>query len=96
MKKLTKRQREALTYVIQSIRYKGMPPTLRELSDRLGIVHHYATRCLLDALNEKGYITYVRTRARGIRVNWETTKPLGLPYPEWKTPPAQEKEFLTR
>lgn len=84
MKKPTRRQLEALKYIVFSIRDRGVPPTLRELSDDLGITHHYATRCLMDALNKKGYLSYLAGRSRGVVVHWEAVRDLGLPYPEWK------------
>lgn len=65
--KLTARQQTILDYIVQKILDRGIPPTIREISDEFGIVSTQGTMRHLDALVKKGYI--IREHgARSIRI----------------------------
>ena len=53
---LTNRQQDILNFIVQEIRKKGYPPTLREISGEFGISSTQGVRRHIDALEKKGYI----------------------------------------
>lgn len=69
MEQLTKRQQQVLDYLSAYLADHGYPPTLRELSNHLGVsgtvsaIHH------LDALERKGYLRREQGSSRGITLN---------------------------
>lgn len=67
MKKLTKKQNEVLATITQKINGDGVPPTLEELREELGMGSKNAVLSHLDALVKKGYIER-SNKARDIRV----------------------------
>lgn len=66
-RKLTERQKEVLKAILQSLKQRGFPPTIRELQEELGVVSPRGIICHLQALEKKGYIQR-DSSARGIRV----------------------------
>ncbi|MBN1154990.1 transcriptional repressor LexA [candidate division KSB1 bacterium] len=67
MQELTDRQQHVLRIIIDQIRRMGVPPTLDELKEKLGVSSKYGVVRHLGALVKKGYI--VRSnKARDIRV----------------------------
>lgn len=67
MQELTDRQQHVLRVIIDQIKRVGIPPTLDELKDILGVSSKYGVVRHLGALVKKGYI--VRSnKARDIRV----------------------------
>jgi len=64
---LTDRQAEVLEIIRESLTDRGYPPTIREISRRLG-VHISATVGHLEALAKKGYIERDEGVTRGIRI----------------------------
>jgi repressor LexA len=67
MKKLTEKQNEVLETITQKINGNGVPPTLEELREELGMGSKNAVLSHLDALVKKGYIER-SSKARDIRV----------------------------
>ena len=54
--KLTDRQQDVLDFIVEAIKAKGYPPTLREISSRFDISSTQGVRRHIDALESKGYI----------------------------------------
>jgi repressor LexA len=67
MKKLTKKQNWVLQAITQKINGNGIPPTLEELREDLGMGSKNAVLSHLEALVKKGYIER-SNKARDIRV----------------------------
>lgn len=67
MEILTKRQKETLKIISQSVEKNGYPPTLSELRDRLGVSSNQAVLDHLSTLEKKGFIKRENT-ARGIKI----------------------------
>jgi repressor LexA len=67
MKKLTKKQNRVLQAITQKINGNGVPPTLEELREDLGMGSKNAVLSHLAALVKKGYIER-SSKARDIRV----------------------------
>ncbi len=54
--KLTERQQNILDFIVEDIKSRGYPPTLREISLRFDISSTQGVRRHIDALEKKGYI----------------------------------------
>lgn len=65
MHSLTERQQQVLDAIVASLASEGCPPTLREISDRIGTKGTATAMAHLDALERKGYISR-RGGSRGI------------------------------
>ncbi|MBN2090639.1 transcriptional repressor LexA [candidate division KSB1 bacterium] len=77
-KELTDRQKQVLGIIMDRISRYGIPPTLDELKDDLGVASKFGIVRHLDALAEKGYITR-SNKARDIRILRGTNKaPLSI------------------
>lgn len=68
MKNITPRQQEILDHIRQTLRQSGVPPTIAEIADALGIKSTNAVRGHLQALARKGMIELMPSLARGIRL----------------------------
>ena len=66
-KALTRRQREVLDFIVESIRDEGYPPTIAEIGARFSISSTNGVNDHLLALERKGYIER-SSKARGIRI----------------------------
>lgn len=66
--KLTKRQREVLDFIRQTIENKGWPPTIREIGENFKIASTNGVRTILSALTKKGYIRRMPLVSRGIEL----------------------------
>lgn len=75
---LTPRQRAALDYVTEQVNRSGYPPTLREIGAHFQIGSTNGVRCLLAAIENKGYIRRRRHLARGIELLRPTETPGGM------------------
>lgn len=64
----TNRQREVLAAIDDFLRREGMPPTLRELGDALGIRSNNGVWDHLRLLARKGLVERVPLRSRGLRL----------------------------
>ncbi len=67
---ITKRQKQLLDYITDSVREKGLPPTVSEMAKALRVKSKNAVAKLLAALQEKGFLKRDGT-ARGIAVRDE-------------------------
>jgi repressor LexA len=66
-KPLTARQQQVLDFIAQSVKQRGYPPTVREISELLGSAVNAASGHL-DALERKGHIARDHGVSRGIRL----------------------------
>jgi repressor LexA len=78
MQSLTDRQKQVLEFVARYLDQNGCPPTLREISDELGIRGTATAIVHLDALERKGYVTR-RDGSRGIALTRKSGKSVCLP-----------------
>jgi repressor LexA len=67
-KNITKRQREVLQFIIDSIRDRGLPPTISEICEEFNISSTNGASDHLTALEKKGYIERTSKAARSIRL----------------------------
>jgi SOS-response transcriptional repressor LexA len=65
---LTARQRQVLDLILRSIADRGIPPTVRELMDRMEIRGPNGIICHLKSLERKGFIAREVDHARGIKI----------------------------
>jgi repressor LexA len=63
---LTARQQKLLTFVLDHIRGKGHPPTIREIGRSFGFRSTGTVRDHLRALERKGYLRTMRGKSRGL------------------------------
>lgn len=66
-KKLTKRQRMVLGYIIHHIQDHGFPPTIREIGDHMGIKSTNGVNDHLKALERKGYLERKDSKSRALK-----------------------------
>ncbi len=64
----TKRQLQVVEFIIEEIRLRNRPPTLREIGAHLNIGSTNAVRSLLTALEKKGYVRRRPYLSRGIEM----------------------------
>jgi repressor LexA len=64
---LTKRQREVLDFISESIRKRGYPPTLREIGSHFGIRSTNGVNDHLRALEKKGFLHRDDLKSRALR-----------------------------
>ena len=68
---LTPRQQKLLTYILDSIRGSGRPPTVREICRAFGYRSTGTARDHLRALETKGHLKRLRGKSRGlVPHNW--------------------------
>ncbi len=79
MKKLTEKQARVLEVIDQKIEGDGVPPTLEEIREELGMGSKNAVLAHLDALVKKGYIER-SNKARDIRILKRLNHPLNNAY----------------
>ncbi len=68
MKGLTKRQKEILDFIRETMSQQGAPPTLREIGKRFDIASTNGVRSFLTALEKKGVIKRSHYKSRGIEL----------------------------
>lgn len=66
-KKLTKRQRMVLGYIIDHIQEHGFPPTIREIGDHMDIKSTNGVNDHLKALERKGYLERKDAKSRALK-----------------------------
>ena len=66
-KKLTKRQKMVLNFIIDHIEDEGYPPTIREIGDHLGIRSTNGVNDHLKALERKGYLERQDAKSRALK-----------------------------
>jgi repressor LexA len=67
-KGLTKRQREILTYLMDSMQERGYPPSVREIGAALGLTSSSTVHSHLAALEKKGFIHRDPSKPRAIEI----------------------------
>ena len=67
-KGLTKRQREILTYLMDSMQRRGYPPSVREIGAALGLTSSSTVHSHLAALEKKGFIHRDPSKPRAIEI----------------------------
>lgn len=67
-KGLTKRQREILTYLMDSMQKRGYPPSVREIGAALGLTSSSTVHSHLAALEKKGFIHRDPSKPRAIEI----------------------------
>ena len=65
---LTKRQTVILDFIIQQIRLKGYPPSVREIGEAVGLQSSSTVHSHLTQLEQKGYIKRDPTKPRAIMI----------------------------
>lgn len=68
MQTLTARQLQVLEFIKENIRDNGMPPTVAEVTEAMGLSSTNAARGHLQALERKGAIELIPNASRGIRL----------------------------
>lgn len=94
MQGLTKRQQMVLDVIVESIREKMYPPTLREIGKVMGIKSTNGVNDHLRALERKGFLLCDEMKSRGIRLTERTRTHYGLFLRE--TPSGTAKDALKR
>jgi repressor LexA len=64
---LTERQKDVLSFIIESVEREGYPPTIREIGDELGIKSTNGVNDHLKALEKKGYLERQTGKSRALR-----------------------------
>ncbi len=64
---LTDRQKQVLSFISESIRHRGYPPTLREIGEKMGIRSTNGVNDHLKALEKKGYLAREDLKSRALR-----------------------------
>lgn len=65
---LTKRQRDVLSYIIESTRERGFPPSVREICQGVGLKSPSTVHSHLSSLEQKGYIRRDPSKGRAIEI----------------------------
>lgn len=65
---LTAREQDCLDAIIESIRTTGMPPTVRELGAKFGVLSTSTVHSWLAGLKRKGYLTVEPNKPRRMTV----------------------------
>src|SRR3954468_11455186 len=75
---LTDRQKAVLDFISRSIEKRGYPPTLREISEHMGIRSTNGVNDHLKALEKKGYLEREDLKSRALRpISLEGAGPTG-------------------
>ncbi|MBO4868794.1 MAG: transcriptional repressor LexA [Clostridia bacterium] len=78
MQDLSKREREILEFITETIEAEGYSPSVRDISQALGIRSTSTVHMYLHRLEEKGYILKEQGKSRTIRVEGVAQHP-GVP-----------------
>ncbi len=76
MDKLTAKQKRVLDFIKESIR-NNMPPTIREIAEKLGFSSTGTVRDYLEVLQKKGYLKRSENKSRAIELIGPVSK--GIP-----------------
>lgn len=66
--RLTKRQHEVIAFLCRYLKATGRPPVLREICAEFDWSAVNSATCHLERLEAKGWISWERKVARGVRV----------------------------
>ena len=70
-KDLTDRQVRILEAIHEGIQQQGMPPTMRELADSVGLASPSSVKAQLHTLEKRGYIKRDEGLSRAIQLLWD-------------------------
>lgn len=70
---LTKRQREILDVIEQSMRERGYPPSVREIGQAVGLTSPSTVHSHLGSLQRMGYLRRDPSKPRAIEVHYDAT-----------------------
>jgi len=79
LRELTEKQKKVLEFILDFVRSRGHPPTIREICDAFKIASPYGVQRHLKALEKKGYIERDTGKARGIRLTEHMGEIDGIP-----------------
>ena len=68
MEMLSKRQKEILKFIIDTVKDKGYPPSVREIGESVGLASSSTVHGHLERLEKKGYIRRDPTKPRAIEI----------------------------
>lgn len=68
---LSERQRAVLDLIVETVRKRGFPPSVREIGAAIGLSSPSTVHAHLATLEEKGYLRRDATKPRAIEVRWE-------------------------
>lgn len=66
--RITERQKKILDYIKESVRFKGYPPSVREIGKAVGLTSSSTVHSHLASLEEMGYIRRDPTKPRAIEI----------------------------
>lgn len=69
--KITRRQRQVLNFIEQSLREHGYPPSVREIGEAVGLTSPSTVHSHLRTLQRLGYLRRDPTKPRAIEVRWD-------------------------
>lgn len=78
MESLTKQQERVLRFIQSHFKKFGYPPTIREIGNHIGTKWSHGVERHLQALEQKGHLTRVRDKSRGIKLS---ANPTGVEVP---------------
>jgi repressor LexA len=70
---LTDRQRQVLDFIDAEVRWRGYPPSVREIGEAVGLSSPSTVHAHLAALQDKGYLRRDATKPRAMEVALEPT-----------------------
>ena len=79
MQSLTERQQQILDYIESRVAIDGMPPTVAEIAEAMGLSSGNGVRGDLQALARKGVIELIPNASRGIRLVNTDNSERGVP-----------------
>ncbi len=68
MDKLSKRQKDILNFIIETVKGKGYPPSVREIGEAVGLASSSTVHGHLERLERKGYIRRDPEKPRAIEI----------------------------
>jgi len=75
MKGITVKQQRVLDVIVESLRERGKPPTVREIGEVIGVSSSCTVQRHLDALERKGFIRRNRYQYRSIELTDRLVQP---------------------
>jgi repressor LexA len=78
MEMLTRQQEKVLRFIQNHFKKFGYPPTIREIGNHIGAKWSHGIERHLRALEQKGHLTRVRNKSRGIKLS---SNPIGIEVP---------------
>jgi repressor LexA len=67
---LTKRQRDILEYILETVKRRGYPPSVREIGEATGLHSPSTVHAHLGTLEERGYLRRDPSKPRAIEVRY--------------------------